>query len=282
MVSRPVALLLTAASCYALGCSEKTPRTQLMIVADTNISNLQAIRFEISGRDDRNESAETSLPSDGPAMLALVQAGGSAGPLTITAKALRLGRTVVQRSAVVEFVPRQTRVVELHLLERCVGVICSTGTSCTEQGCQNDELTSDDLPAWQGEAPSLGGVSTDASVQDAGSDAASDASSSDAGDSALADSGLTNCGAGPAMAVDLQSNIEHCGVCRNACKPPRNATAMCVDGECTWECRLLYDDCDDNETNGCEQVLNTDAHCGSCDNACGAGTTCNRLQGMCR
>jgi hypothetical protein len=281
MVSRPVALLLMAAGSVALGCSERTPRTQLMVVADTNISNLQAIRFEISG-DDRNESAETALPSDGPAMLALVQAGGSAGPLTITAKALRLGRTVVQRSAVVEFVPRQTRVVKLHLLERCVGVVCATGSTCSEQGCRDDELTSDDLPAWHGDAPSLSGMNADAGAQDAGSDAAGDASSSDAADSALADSALTNCGMGPAAAVDLQSNVEHCGMCKNVCKPVRNATAICVDGECEWECRVSYDDCDDNETNGCEQLLTTDAHCGSCDNACSTGTTCNRLQGMCR
>lgn len=280
MVSRPIALCLTAA-CLLFGCSSKTPRTELMIVADTNLTNLQAIRFEISDDAGRNESAENAMPSDGPATLALVQAGDSTGPVIVTAKALRMNRVVVQRTAVVSFVPRQTRVVELHLLERCVGVTCSSGQTCTENGCESQALSDDDLGEWAGDAPTLP-TASDAGSKDASLDAGSDAGITDAGDGGAADAGsLVDCGSN-ATAVDLQNSIEHCGMCKNACKPPRNAVAMCVSGECTWECRLLFDDCDQSEANGCEQMLTTDAHCGSCGNACTMGTMCNRLQGQCR
>jgi hypothetical protein len=70
------------------------------------------------------------------------------------------------------------------------------------------------------------------------------------------------------------------------CVPPCPATATnattiaCVASKCTiTQCVSGFTDCDHSVTNGCEIDLQTDeAHCGTCDTRCGAGT-CNA--GLC-
>jgi len=271
MVSRKLWLGLALAS--ALGsqaCSETVARTQLMLVADTDIPGLDAIRFEISG-DGRSEMAEATTLDQGPATLALVPEGEALGPLTVTARAVRNDISVVARSAVVSFVPHQTLVVELHLVASCIQANCKASETCTEHGCQPKQQNVDDLAVWSGEAPTLAD-SRDAS---ASSDAAADAGvSADAGE-------RVDCGAG-AESVDLQSDVDHCGTCGNVCRATqRNMQPTCTQGICGVECRTLYGDCDDKPANGCEQLLNDGSHCGMCDLQCTTGTTCS-LIGICR
>ena len=68
--------------------------------------------------------------------------------------------------------------------------------------------------------------------------------------------------------VDLKTNPEHCGDCKNNCI--YNAEASCIDGECVLErCFSYYGDCDGNPNNGCEVDLYTNPeHCGDCNNDC--------------
>ena len=60
----------------------------------------------------------------------------------------------------------------------------------------------------------------------------------------------------------------HCGGCNVACTRP-NASASCSTGTCTLGmCSGGFGNCDGNASNGCEQSLNTNAHCGACGVTC--------------
>jgi hypothetical protein len=277
VMQRPtLGLALAALACptlalAALGlgsCSATEARTQLMLVADTNIPNLGSIEFEVSDDTGRSETAQASMLDDGPATLAVVPSGDDLGPLRVTARAMRNGLDI-ERSAVVSFVRHQTRVVELHLVANCIVNNCSSGETCTENGCRPEELSESDLPTWSGEAPTL-----DAGARDAGADATTDGG--DGGNRA-------NCGA-DAASVDLDTDINHCGSCDNVCKAmgpmARNTQPVCNMGQCGVECRSLWGDCDGNAANGCERALTTDANCGMCDMQCPAASSC--FLGSCR
>jgi hypothetical protein len=278
-----------AAACGALlgllGCSETIARTQLMVVADTDIDDLEVIRFEVSG-DGETQTAESRAFDAEPASLALVPKGSKLGPLTVTARGLRSDATVIQRSAEVSFVAHQTLVVQLHLLASCVGVTCGDNESCTEQGCSPRALNSDSLAPWEGEPPRIGGADVDAAL-DAGADAGPSVDGStdpddagaqlDGGSEAAVDAGPdANCNPDGAL-VDLDTDVNNCGMCRNVCRPPqglRNTVAVCNMGACATQCRPNFDDCDDNPNNGCEQSLLAPNHCGMCGTMCGMGQSC--------
>ena len=62
----------------------------------------------------------------------------------------------------------------------------------------------------------------------------------------------------------------HCGGCGVACAPA-SGTGECSTGTCTIsKCDTGFDDCDKKVDNGCEQALNTNAHCGGCGVKCSA------------
>jgi len=62
------------------------------------------------------------------------------------------------------------------------------------------------------------------------------------------------------------------------CEAVDGAESYCETGECTYACKLDFDDCDSNPNNGCEADLNADpdncGYCGHwcCGGACGDGT----------
>ena len=76
--------------------------------------------------------------------------------------------------------------------------------------------------------------------------------------------------------IDTDTNPAHCGACDAACDLVNVDTHGCVAGSCTVvTCDAGYGDCDAAAANGCEvDLLATDAHCGACGNACGAGEIC--------
>ena len=54
-----------------------------------------------------------------------------------------------------------------------------------------------------------------------------------------------------------------------SCSAKANATAVCASGSCVYSCISGFGDCDNNMSNGCEAVLNSDVNnCGSCGNKC--------------
>lgn len=66
------------------------------------------------------------------------------------------------------------------------------------------------------------------------------------------------------------TTLENCGACGATCDPIDNGIVGCADGACgVAECDNGFGDCDDDPSNGCEtNLLDTLAHCGTCDNAC--------------
>jgi hypothetical protein len=72
--------------------------------------------------------------------------------------------------------------------------------------------------------------------------------------------------------VDLTSDEDNCGNCGNRCLYPFG-NGECLGGFCSLEsCDAGYDDCDNNEANGCEANLNEDENnCGWCGNICPTG-----------
>jgi|GEM_PF-2506918 len=76
--------------------------------------------------------------------------------------------------------------------------------------------------------------------------------------------------------IDTDTNPAHCGACDAACDLANVDQHGCVGGVCTVvNCDAGYGDCDATAANGCEvDLLATDAHCGTCANACPAGESC--------
>lgn len=69
--------------------------------------------------------------------------------------------------------------------------------------------------------------------------------------------------------VDMQSNVDNCGKCGNACSVA-NGKAVCTAGACAvGKCDPPFADCDGKAGNGCETNTSSDvANCGGCGKAC--------------
>lgn len=69
--------------------------------------------------------------------------------------------------------------------------------------------------------------------------------------------------------LDLQTDLDHCGACDNACGEPAASSVACVDGACSLTCSAGYGDCDVLAENGCEKGVEADPkNCGGCGNVC--------------
>jgi hypothetical protein len=92
--------------------------------------------------------------------------------------------------------------------------------------------------------------------------------------------GFDDCGFG--FCLDVSSDVDNCGACDNVCDLPGVDQHECLAGACTVvSCDVDYDDCDATDANGCEADLLADrAHCGVCNNGCGADQIC--AAGVCQ
>ena len=87
-----------------LGCAEDevVPRTQLMLVADTDLTTLDGIEFEIRQGDTFERSGKISISAaDAPYTMAVLHESRSLGPVQITATAYRGLLTLVSASTFV-------------------------------------------------------------------------------------------------------------------------------------------------------------------------------------
>lgn len=131
----------------------------------------------------------------------------------------------------------------------------------------------------------------DAGLADAGGhDAGSDGGPRDAGDrdAGETDAGSRDAGSGSdagscdepllrcdGACVDIRADIDHCGACSRACFDDEHGRLGCVVGECrVLDCGDNRGDCNLDASDGCEQLLATAEHCGSCGARCPAGQTC--------
>jgi len=255
--------LLWVAALPLLGAcaADERPLTQLILVADTDVNNIDAIQFEVSGPggSDKELAQATHSATTGPAFVSIVRDDGVLGPLTVVARGLRGTNVVIERTQRVSFVAKQTRVVLLHLFASCLRAPrCSAEQACDSTGCIGQDLSEAQLPSWTGTPPPLHGTAT-----------ATDGGVSDAGNPALRE-------CGPAGSVDIQSNVAHCGACDRACVAgPHASSATCVAATCSYACTDAWAACDALPGNGCEtDTLTSNDHCGKCDNKCSGSRVC--------
>jgi hypothetical protein len=276
----PIAALLSTFA--LLSCAnDEVPPTQLMLVVDTDIAELNEIAFDVS--DPRDTLETGSIPvdiADAPFTMAVLREKGSLGPLTARAIGYAKKRPLVERSAVVSFSPGKTLTVVLHLVQSCRGKNCEDDDeTCTERGCELADAGT--LSEWDGTPPTLeaaldaGSPRPDASQPgpDAGPPADGAAPQEAGADAAEPDAGgavWTRCGFAE---VDINSDVGHCGRCNNVCRvtgPGRqHVVAACVAGACGVSCEHLWGDCDGDDKNGCENWMSYDAeNCGGCGLTC--------------
>jgi hypothetical protein len=188
-------LTLALALVLSLSCDgELVPRTQVMLMVDSNLSvpqQLDSLDIEVIGPNGVAKKASASLTRQGD--LPLVHTQGALAPLDVRVNGLLNGKIVVSRRALTSFVSNETRVLRLVLLQSCVEVQCNQLT-CTEQGCQSPNVDADNLPTHDSYEVDAGFVlaPSDGSVRpvDASLEAPRDASSPDAAvamDAAVAD-----------------------------------------------------------------------------------------------
>lgn len=88
------------------------------------------------------------------------------------------------------------------------------------------------------------------------------------------------CPGGAPCAVDLRSDVTHCGSCDVACPKTNRATGgtyVCSEGKCQLACAPQYADCNGDLADGCETPLGSDPkNCGGCGIACKGDDPCWR------
>ena len=74
--------------------------------------------------------------------------------------------------------------------------------------------------------------------------------------------------------------VMNCSDCGDVCSYD-NGDGECQDYTCVMTgCDPGYGDCNEDDSDGCESPLNTDDHCGSCENSCGNDESC--IGGQCQ
>jgi hypothetical protein len=170
-----------------------TPRTQVMLVVDTDIRpprGLDSFTVAITGPDGETRTSTATLGADQPGLprtLALVHEQGPLGPFTVRVAGNTGPSERVARTARFTFQPERTLMLRIDLLASCIGVSCAAEQTCAADGCRAVDVAAAELTEWTGTPPAL---DPDASTPaDAGRDAGLDAST-DAGTDAGADAGV--------------------------------------------------------------------------------------------
>jgi hypothetical protein len=281
-------------------CASETiePRTQLILVADTDIPELARVQFDATQGGRSAKPTIGRITASTPSYVSLEPANGDDdAQVTVTATGLdAAGNELVVRRARVAFVPDQTKVVPLHLLRACqpIYTTCEADQTCTEQAaCVPDELSPSALRDWTGQAPTIedtmggsggddGGATSQGSQMDgggdgggtSGSDGGNAGNAGDAGQDAAVDAGPPRC---DGMIVDTDTDPLHCGQCDRVCPAGPHGTPSCKAGKCGFDCETHYADCKTSGTGseGCESDLTSDLTCGSCNKRCNGALTCS-------
>lgn len=163
MVSRLFAqgaslLVLCAGLATDGGCAQ-TPRTEVILVVDTDIrgpEGLDSIQVSVRDPDGADmQRASATLGSGQPSLprtLGLVLEGDRPrlGPYTATVTGNRLGVPLIARTLRFDFQRGRTLSILVELLASCRGVTCGADQTCAEGGCRSVQLTPEELSAWDG------------------------------------------------------------------------------------------------------------------------------------
>lgn len=93
----------------------------------------------------------------------------------------------------------------------------------------------------------------------------------------VCDSAHSNCNGSPSDGCEITlGTTNNCETCGDVCTAPAHATGVCEPGGCDFICSGLWDDCNGNPADGCEQdVSDDDFNCGGCGISCYGGTCTN-------
>lgn len=98
--------------------------------------------------------------------------------------------------------------------------------------------------------------------------------------------GLTDCGTKGEEGGgcrDLNTDVEYCGSCLNACPSPQaHQSRTCRKGACEYPCDEGFADCNGDPSDGCEVDLRSHpANCGACGVQCDLGLGQPCVEGKC-
>lgn len=179
--SRVVLLSVFALQALLLGCEGSTrTRTQLVLVADTDMAELDEVSFEVTPPAGDPQNARGAIAVGSPAFVVLAhESDAPLGPYHVSVLGKAAGTALISRTASLSFVSGQTRTALLHLVRACVHVTCPEGLVCAhDASCRAEQLEADELQPWSGQPPSLvsngdadAGLGEDAEPPDAAVDA---------------------------------------------------------------------------------------------------------------
>ncbi|MFL5305402.1 MAG: RCC1 domain-containing protein, partial [Polyangia bacterium] len=152
------------------------PPTEIVLVVDTNLAKpaLDEVKITAFAPADPVDGSPTDAGADTDAgrgwsqsisltdgahtfpLTLGIQPSGAPGTLEVSVQGLLAGNVVVQQTVVTSFVGGQPKMLEVQLLDTCVGIVCAgttTAQTCNAGVCQSPVLDGPMLPPWSGEFP---------------------------------------------------------------------------------------------------------------------------------
>jgi alpha-tubulin suppressor-like RCC1 family protein len=167
---RVVRFSLAALMAFVPAC--RPPPTEIVLVVDTNLSSaeLDEVKITVGAPAEALDTSPTDaafaggklfdLPlTDGGLTFPLtlgIQPSGPPGAVQVSVQALLAGNVVVEQSVGTSFIAGQSKLLEVQLLDRCVGITCVEGTTsqtCQAGTCQPTFRDGSLLPPWTGQLP---------------------------------------------------------------------------------------------------------------------------------
>lgn len=167
------------------GC--KTKPSQLVVLVDSDYTpsvEIETVTYVVYDlRRVRQEAGSLDVERYGlPLSFAVVAGDLPDERVEITVEAhAKSGELLSGRRAIVGFVAGESRLLNMFLARGCLAVLCGEGETCTERGCQDEQIAAADLPVA---APGK-------EIQGARRDAGPGAADAGGGDSAAAIDGAS-------------------------------------------------------------------------------------------
>ncbi|HKU42147.1 MAG TPA: hypothetical protein VJR89_28505 [Polyangiales bacterium] len=161
----------------AVACSKDPASTQIVVVVDSDMAvpaALDRVTIDVNGLQKAVMSSADLSKRGLPRSLGLFHESGPLGPIRVRARGFSGSAQVVERLAIVSFEQDKTLELRLPLSAACAAAeaACTGDTTCEAGSCTSAKQKS--LPEFKG---TVKGFDIDASLPDAGADAASDAAS---------------------------------------------------------------------------------------------------------
>ncbi|HEY4187506.1 MAG TPA: hypothetical protein VGP07_20685 [Polyangia bacterium] len=155
------ALLFGAALSFVGGCKGEKSRTEIIVGLATDLTaptplaavHLEIVRLpgmDLLGDQEFTISGNPDKIYELPGTYAVYSDTGAPDRVRIQLTATdNGGKTIVQRSAVLNLVPEKTLFVRLGVVSACMGMLdCPDGNTCIEGRCAPEQIDSSRLPVY--------------------------------------------------------------------------------------------------------------------------------------